>query len=65
MGRNFPNLTFSLRPILSGMAVVAAFLLIDLIGSLRDLLGNVNRLPSHGVRNAPFDHRNLQGIVHD
>ena len=65
MGHYFPNLSLRLHPVLNGMAVVTAFLLIEFIGSFGNLWGYVNRFRGHGVRHAPFDHRNLQGIVHD
>ena len=65
MGFIFPNLKLRLIPVLNRMAVVAAFLLIEFIGKFGDLRGHINWFLNHDVKNAPFYHRDFQGVVDD
>ena len=65
MGFIFPNLPLRLPPVLNCSTVLAASLLVQFIGTLGDLRGHIDRFLGHGVKNAPFDHRDLHGVVHD
>ena len=60
-----PDLPLRLLPVLNCSTVLAASLLIQFIGPFGDLRGHIDRSPSHGVKNAPFDHRDLHGVVDD
>jgi hypothetical protein len=64
MGFIFPNLPLRLPPVLNCSTVLAASLLVQFIGKLGDLRGYIDRFLGHGVKNAPFDHRDLHGVVH-
>ena len=63
-GLIFPNLPLRLLPVLNCSTVLAASLLVQFIGTLGDLRGHIDRFLGHGVKNAPFDHRDLHGVVH-
>src|ERR1035438_7426220 len=59
----FPNLPLRLFPVLNCSPVLAASLLVQFIGTRSDLRGYIERFPGHRVGNAPFDHRDLDGVV--
>lgn len=64
-GLIFPNLPLRLKPVSTCLAIAAASLLVEFIGSLGNLRCHIDRFLGHGVKNAPFDYHDLQGVVHD
>jgi hypothetical protein len=58
-----PNLVLRLLPALNRSTVLASRLSSHFIGAVGDLRGNINHPLAHGVRNAPLDHRDLDGVV--
>ena len=63
MGLILPNLPLRLLPVLNGSPVLPASLLVQCVGTLGDLWSHIGRLPGDGVKNAPFDHRDLYGVI--
>ena len=63
MGFVFPNLLLRLLPVLNGVPVLAASLLIQFVSTLGDLRGHVDRFLGDRIENAPFDHRDFEGVV--
>src|ERR1035438_9987687 len=58
------NLLRRLVPVLNGSAVLAASLFVEFVGASGDLRRQVDRLPGHGIGNAPPDHQDLNGVIH-
>jgi hypothetical protein len=61
----FPCPSLRLSPVLNCSTLLTGLLLVRFIGTLGDLRGNIDRFSGHGVKNAPFDHHDLHGVVHD
>src|ERR1017187_4345513 len=52
-----------MAPVSSTTSRRPASLLIQCIGALGDLWSHIGRFPSDEVKNAPFDHRDLHGVI--
>ena len=59
----FPNLPLRLAPVLNCPTVLAISLLVQFIGTLGDLRGQIDRFFGHGVRHEPIEHRDFYSVV--